>query len=478
VTGKWELRQTADPQAIPGEKMIFGSGVPAHFGISTQFATPLDVTNKTLVLQYETRYSGDVDCAGAYIKLFGQDNFNPAELCNETRYIIMFGPDRCGSTNKVHFIFRHQNPLTGIFEEKHMNDAPQTKNDTIAHLWTLIVRPDNTFEILIDAKSAKNGSLLHDFTPPVESPREIDDPSDQKPSDWVDNAQIDDPDAQKPADWDESEPQYIPDPDRKDPPEGWLVDEPKFIPDPDATIPDSWDPDIHGDWEPPTIPNPKCDEAAGCGEYEAPLIENVNYHGKWTPPQIPNPAYKGPWNPRKIPNPHFYSDPHPHNFPSLIGAGFELWMVSQTIGFGNVYIGTDEAAVRAWNEAHFLPKFKIEEEEWRKNSPTPTPLASVAPVVRSGWGYDGDRREFVGAFTGFVDNVVAAARLLFERSPAAAVIVSLVLVAVPVLLCACCGRSPPPPPPRRWPLTQEERERRRAERASRKAAADGGDAQN
>ena len=38
-------------------------------------------------------------------------------LDNESPYSIMFGPDKCGGTNKVHFIFRFTNPVTGETEE-------------------------------------------------------------------------------------------------------------------------------------------------------------------------------------------------------------------------------------------------------------------------------------------------------------------------------------------------------------------------
>ena len=31
----------------------------------------------------------------------------------------MFGPDKCGSDSKFHFIFRHVNPLNQSVEEKH-----------------------------------------------------------------------------------------------------------------------------------------------------------------------------------------------------------------------------------------------------------------------------------------------------------------------------------------------------------------------
>lgn len=109
----------------------------------------------------------------------------------------MFGPDKCGSTNKVHFIFRHRNPLTGEWEEKHLNNPPQPKITKTTALYTLIVNPDQTFEILINDEVAREGSLLEDFTPAVNPPKEIDDPEDFKPESWVDEAEIDDTSAVK-----------------------------------------------------------------------------------------------------------------------------------------------------------------------------------------------------------------------------------------------------------------------------------------
>lgn len=46
-----------------------------------------------------------------------------------------------------------------------MKGAPLIKNDQFSHLYTLIVRKDNTFEVLIDNESVKKGSLFEDFEP-------------------------------------------------------------------------------------------------------------------------------------------------------------------------------------------------------------------------------------------------------------------------------------------------------------------------
>lgn len=66
-------------------------------------------------------------------------------------------------------------------------------------------------------------------------PKEIDDASDVKPSDWVESPKITDPEAVKPEDWDEDAPQYIDDPEAVKP-EDWLEDEEATVPDPEAEV--------------------------------------------------------------------------------------------------------------------------------------------------------------------------------------------------------------------------------------------------
>lgn len=56
----------------------------------------------------------------------------------------MFGPDKCGATNKVHFIFRHKNPLTGDYEEKHLEATPSPKITKTTALYTLIIKSVQT----------------------------------------------------------------------------------------------------------------------------------------------------------------------------------------------------------------------------------------------------------------------------------------------------------------------------------------------
>jgi calnexin len=114
------------------------------------------------------------------------------------------------------------------------------RTNKVTSLYTLIVKPDQTFEILINGESVKEGSLLEDFSPAVNPEKEIDDPKDKKPADWVDEVQIADPEATKPEDWDEEAPFEVVD-EEAEKPEDWLVDEPTSIPDPEAEKPEDWD---------------------------------------------------------------------------------------------------------------------------------------------------------------------------------------------------------------------------------------------
>jgi calnexin len=159
----------------------------------------------------------------------------------------------------------------------------------------------------------------------------------------------------------------IPDPEKLNPPEGWLADEPLTTPDPEQRKPDDWDDAMHGEWEAQSkAPNPRCKDGAGCGKHEVPRIRNPKNKGKWFPPRIPNPAYKGEWAARRIANSDSVEFEGPLSIGKIAGAGFEDWMVSRNVGFGNLYIGNDEEAVKEWNEERFAPKAKREGEEKKR----------------------------------------------------------------------------------------------------------------
>ncbi|XP_059219383.1 calnexin isoform X2 [Stomoxys calcitrans] len=318
-----------------------------HAAIAAKLFKPFTFEDdKPLIVQYEVTLQEGQECGGSYIKLLSANKANDdlTKFNDKTPYTIMFGPDKCGNDIKMHFIFRHVNPINGSITEKHCR-KPKDRleepfKDKLPHLYTLILRPDNTFEIRLDHNIVNEGSLLSEFTPPVNPPREIDDPNDKKPDDWDEREKIPDPAAQKPEDWDDDAPPQIPDPSAVMP-NDWLEDEPEMIPDPSALKPDDWDVDMDGEWEAPLVDNPVCEKVSGCGKWKAPLIANKDYKGKWRAPMIDNPNYRGKWAARKIPNPEFFEDLAPFKMTPISAVGIELWSMSNEILFDNLIITDD-----------------------------------------------------------------------------------------------------------------------------------------
>jgi len=256
---------------------------------------------KNLVVSLSVKHEQGLDCGGGYIKIgpkMDAKGFN-----GDTDYFLMFGPDQCGYTKKVHAIF-------GSYKTKGNNllwkKEPRYPDDKLTHVYTIVIKPDNTYELFIDQESKESGSLEADW--PFLKAKEIDDPEDKKPSDWVDEPQMDDPEDKKPEDWD---------------------NEPEKIPDAEAKKPEDWDAEDDGEWEPPMVPNPK-------------------YKGAWAPKRIPNPAYKGPFKPKQIANPEYEADDKLYMARSpLKFVGIDVWQVKAGSIFDNIIIGDDLAEVNA-----------------------------------------------------------------------------------------------------------------------------------
>jgi len=261
------------------------------YGLSRKFS-PFSTEGKDLVIQFSVKHEQNIDCGGGYVKVF-DCSLEPKELHGETPYRIMFGPDICGpGTKKVHVILNYKG-------KNHLiNKEIRCKDDVFTHVYTLIIKPDNTYEVLIDGEKSESGDLEADWE--LLAPKKIKDPEAKKPEDWDDRPTIPDPDDKKPDDW----------------------DQPEHIPDPDATKPDDWDDEMDGEWEPPQIDNPE-------------------YKGTWSPKQIDNPDYKGAWVHPEIDNPEYVPDDKIYLHPEICGIGFDLWQVKSGTIFDNVLVTDD-----------------------------------------------------------------------------------------------------------------------------------------
>ncbi|XP_015243692.1 PREDICTED: calmegin isoform X1 [Cyprinodon variegatus] len=349
--GKWMVEPLKENK-VPGDQGLVLKSRAKHHAIAAMLDKPFVFQDESLVVQYEVNFQDGIDCGGAYIKLLSDSgSLSLEQFHDRTPYTIMFGPDKCGEDYKLHFIFRHKNPLNKDMEEKHAKradvDLKKFYTDRKTHLYTLVLNPDNSYEMFIDQSSVSRGNLLSDMVPPVNPPKEIDDPNDSKPDDWDERAKIPDPEAMKPDDWDEDAPAKIEDPDALKP-EGWLDDEPEFVSDPNAEKPEDWDEEMDGEWEAPQVPNPACETAPGCGEWKKPMINNPQYKGKWKAPLIDNPNYQGVWKPRKMMNPEYFEDLHPFRMTPFKAVGLELWSMTSDIYFDNFIITSHKEVADRW----------------------------------------------------------------------------------------------------------------------------------
>merc|ERR1712190_602804 len=176
-----------------------------------------------------------------------------------------------------------------------------------SHLYRLVVKPDNTVRVEIDEEKIYEGSIKDDWE--VLKPKEIPDPDDKKPEDWVEEKRIVDADAKKPDDWDDEED----------------------------------------------------------GEWEAPMKDNPAYKGDWYGKRISNPAYKGIWEAKKIANPEYVDDDSVYKFDEFGFLGFDLWQVKGGTIFDNIIITDDTAEAdvfaKKWKDVSEVEKAKKKEED-------------------------------------------------------------------------------------------------------------------
>ncbi|KAL5570351.1 hypothetical protein UlMin_026926 [Ulmus minor] len=367
-TGVWKLSKSEGHD----DNGLLVSEKARKYAIVKELGEVVNLKDKTVVLQFEVRLQNGLECGGAYLKyLRPQDaGWKAKEFDNESPYAIMFGPDKCGSTNKVHFILKHKNPKSGDYVEHHLKNPPSVPADKLSHVYTAILTPDNELRILIDGEEKKKANFLSadDFEPALIPPKTIPDPEDKKPEDWDERAKIPDTEAVKPDDWDEDAPMEIVD-EEAEKPEGWLDDEPEEIDDPEATKPEDWDDEEDGEWEAPKIDNPKCEQAPGCGEWKKPMKKNPAYKGKWHAPLIDNPNYKGIWKPRDIPNPVYFELEKP-DFEPLAAIGIEIWTMQDGILFDNILIAGDEKVAESYRLTTWKPKFEVEKEKQKADEAT------------------------------------------------------------------------------------------------------------
>jgi len=294
--GKWTW-ETGPFNTGDADKGLKTSEDAKFYAISKKF-DKFSNAGKTLVVQFQIRHPQDIDCGGGYIKLLGSD-YDPAKFNGETPYSVMFGPDICGATKRIHTILNVKG------ENKLIKNTLECESGQTSAVYRLVLNSDDTFKVTMNGQEKASGKIKDNWD--IEKPAKIPDPSKPKPKDWVDAEEIDDPKAEKPAEW----------------------DQPKKITDPKATKPEDWDDSDDGEWE-------------------APMIDNPDYKGEWKAKRIKNPAYKGPYVQPEIDNPDYVEEKDVYKFDDIGGVGIELWQVKAGTVFDNIIIADSEADADAF----------------------------------------------------------------------------------------------------------------------------------
>eukprot|EP00928_Gymnodinium_smaydae_P043835 TRINITY_DN292_c0_g1_i4.p1 TRINITY_DN292_c0_g1~~TRINITY_DN292_c0_g1_i4.p1 ORF type:complete len:411 (+),score=154.44 TRINITY_DN292_c0_g1_i4:62-1234(+) len=314
--GKWFKDEKEDTGIQTSEDSRF-------FGTSASFDS-FSNKDKTLVIQYQAKYEKDVECGGGYVKV-GPAMSDPKTFGDPTVYNIMFGPDKCGYTKRTHLIFNYKGK--NVLKK---SDLPyKQEGEGTSHVYRMVLKPDNTVKVEIDQEKVYEGSLKEDWE--MLAPKEISDPDDKKPSDWVDDSMMDDPEDKKPEDW---------------------VEEKRIV-DAEAKKPDDWDDEEDGEWE-------------------APMKDNPAYKGDWSVKRISNPAYKGFWEAKKIANPEYQDDDELYKFADFGFLGFDLWQVKGGTIFDNIIVTDDvseaDALAKQWKELSEVEAAKKKEEDEAKKA--------------------------------------------------------------------------------------------------------------
>jgi calreticulin len=284
------------------------------YAISKRFES-FSNKNMNLSIFYTVANKQDIDCGGSYIKLF-PSSVNQETLkggSEEDKYNIMFGPDICGSTKKTHLIFNYNS--SNIEKTSFM----KCETGVFTHLYGLRLDSNGDYNVTIDGTSISTGNLRDDWN--FLLPKLIKDPLNSKPLDWIDDEYMVDPQDTKPEGWD---------------------DIPSEIPDPDAAIPEDWNIEDDGEWEPNIISNP-------------------DYKGDWNAKKIKNPDYKGLWNHPMIENPDYKDDENIGVYNDFGVLAIEVWQVKSGSVFDNFLITDDDYVVHKYVDK-ILSFMKLEKE--------------------------------------------------------------------------------------------------------------------
>jgi calnexin len=226
--GRWEN------STYKRKSYLTAPGLNSYHSITAVFDTPILFRDTDFVVQFYVRSDQNQTCSTVLLRIYGESDLTPRTLRRNSPFLFSFGPDFCDpAVSKSLFSFYGRNRETNEYEEKKLGDPAKAYLGPWGTLYQLFIYANNQYEIRVHGITISFGSFFTDFTPAVNPQSELVDPTDKKPSDWVDKEFIVDPTAQRPESLAEGE---------------------------EWTPPKIRNPEFKGPWEPRKIPNPYYEE--------------------------------------------------------------------------------------------------------------------------------------------------------------------------------------------------------------------------
>eukprot|EP01022_Parablepharisma_sp_SALTPOND_P028523 TRINITY_DN71095_c2_g1_i1.p2 TRINITY_DN71095_c2_g1~~TRINITY_DN71095_c2_g1_i1.p2 ORF type:complete len:319 (+),score=24.74 TRINITY_DN71095_c2_g1_i1:53-958(+) len=170
---EWRAAQQADfvhtgGKLDPGNfsKGLLTTTDMKYYVLSSKLPINIYLNSTPLVLQYSIKFEESVICGGAYIKLLKPD-FNPSKFGLETPALVTFGPEVCGTNNRIHILL-DSNGRGEIWRK-----SPKAPTDKSTHFFTLALYPDGTYSLYVNCKIESKGKISEEWA--LEDPSTVKD---------------------------------------------------------------------------------------------------------------------------------------------------------------------------------------------------------------------------------------------------------------------------------------------------------------
>lgn len=133
----------------------------------TNFNQPMNTTKSDFVLSYTLRMNPFVDCSGQFVKIMDASS-DMTNFSQDLPFAIKFGPDVCGpSFKRTHVVIMYNG------KEYETNHPIGVIKDPFTHSYSLIIRANNTYAVLIDGEVADESTLEERFDIPYLNKRKV-----------------------------------------------------------------------------------------------------------------------------------------------------------------------------------------------------------------------------------------------------------------------------------------------------------------